>query len=124
MTGVQTCALPIWSGRVYVILTHTGFAEDQLETRLTAWPAPSLLRLEGTWLGRLDAASYFRHVRGRNPYAGLRLADMADAYLYFGPPGELTWRPAPDDIYGGEYGAEVERRRKLIAGLAGLVGKF
>ena len=75
-------------------------------------------------MGRLDAASYFRHVRGRNPYAGLRLADMADAYLYFGPPGELTWRPAPDDIYGGEYGAEVERRRKLIAGLAGLVGKF
>lgn len=112
------------TGRVHVILSHTGFADEQLETRLAAWPPPSLLRLENTWLGRLDAASYFHRVKGRNPYAGVRLETAADAYLYFGPAGELTWRPAPEDIYEGEYGAELDRRRKLFADLAGLVRKF
>ncbi|HWQ57171.1 MAG TPA: hypothetical protein VN442_26020 [Bryobacteraceae bacterium] len=114
------------TGRVWVILAHSGFPDEQLETRLAAWPTPSLLRLENTWLGRVDAASYFHNVKprgGRNPYGGVRLEDAADGYLYLGPPEELTWRPAPDDIYDGEYGAEVERRRGLIAGMAGLVRK-
>lgn len=115
------------SGRVWVILAHGGFPDEQLDTRLAAWPTPSLLRLENTWLGRVDAATYFNSVkpRGRrNPYAGVRLEQAADGYLYLGAPGELTWRPPPDDIYDGEYGEELERRRGLIAGMAGLVRKI
>jgi hypothetical protein len=113
------------SGRVFVVLTHAGFPDEAMEARLAAWPKPSLLRLRDTWLGRIDAAAYFHRVKprgGRNPYAGVRLEDAADAYLYFGPREELTWLPAPDDIYEGEYGAEVDRRRKLIAGVARLAG--
>lgn len=107
----------------YVVLTHAGFADDQLEKRLEAWPVPSLLRLEGSWLGRLDAAAYFHTLKTpRNPYAGIRLEQAADAYLYCGTANQLTFRPAPQDIYEGAYGAEVERRRRLIAGLAALTG--
>jgi hypothetical protein len=57
-----------------------------------------------------------------NPYAGTRLGQAADAYLFLGDRGSLTWKPAPEDIYEGEYGEEYERRRKLVEGLASLVG--
>ena len=112
------------TGRTFVVLTHSRFENDQLEARLAAWPAPSLLRLEGSWLGKLEAAAYFQGAKsllGPNPYARVRLEQAADAYLYLGTPAELSWTPAPEDIYEGAYGAEIERRRKLIAGLAGIV---
>ncbi len=111
------------SESVFVILTHSGFADDMMETRLVSRPVPSLERLEGTWLGRVDTALYFPDMTGaRSPYAGVPLEEAADAYLYCGPRDALVRRPAPDDIYAGEYGAELERRRKLIAGVAKLAG--
>jgi hypothetical protein len=57
-----------------------------------------------------------------NPYAGTRLEQAADAYLFLGDRSALTWKPAPEDIYEGAYGAECERRRQVVAGLASLVG--
>ncbi len=111
------------AGSTFVVLTHAGFLDDQVETRLAAWPVPSLLRLEGTWLGHVDAAAYFHAVKApRNPYAGIRLEEAADAYLFCGPRDELSFRPAPQDIYDGDYGAELDRRRGLIAALAKLAG--
>jgi hypothetical protein len=52
----------------------------------------------------------------------VRLERAADAYLFLGTRGSLNWTPAPEDIYEGEYGEEYTRRRKLVAGLASLVG--
>jgi hypothetical protein len=112
------------AGRTFVALTHAGFADEQLEDRLAALPAPSLLHMQDSWLGRLNAAAYFQSAHnktGPNPYTGVRLQEAADAYLFLAPRAELTWTPAPEDIYQGAYGAEVARRRKLIAGLAGMV---
>lgn len=101
----------------FVILAHPGFVSDELESRLAAFHAPSLLRLKDTWLGRLDAALYFRQVKTPNPYLGTRLEETADAYLHLGARNELLHEGPPEDLYNGAYGDEVRRRRGLIAEL-------
>ena len=116
------------TGTCFIVLTHAGFTDDALETRLAAWPTPSLLRLHDSWLGHVEATAYFQEVQTLagsrpNPYARVRLEEAADAYLFLGTRGQLTRVPPPEDIYDGDYGDEVKRRKKLIAGLAGLVGR-
>jgi hypothetical protein len=103
----------------YVVLAHRGFISDELEGRLSAFPVPSLLRLENTWLGRLDASAYFHEVKakGGNPYMGTRLEEAADACLYLGPRDSLTFETPPEDLYTGEYGEEIKRRRAIMTEL-------
>lgn len=104
-------------GKIFVVLAHHGFLSDELESRLSAFPAPSLLGLENTWLGRLDASVYFHGVKARtggNPYMGTRLEEAADAYLYLGSRDGLVLDTPPADLYSGVYGEEVKRRRELI----------
>ena len=80
---------------MFVIMMH-GFVERDvdLESRLKAWKAPAMARLEGTWLGlrsteplmQTSAERGFPDGTGArakvNAYLGLKLEDLADAYLY------------------------------------------
>lgn len=49
-------------GRTFVILVHTGFAEDQCnaqaEERMAAWQMPSLALVDGSWLARIDCPKF------------------------------------------------------------------
>jgi len=116
---------------VLVIVPHTGFGNSApsskgsngtREDRLTTWPKPSLVLLKATWLGTLGAGDIYPGVIGpdgqlQNPYAGLSAADLADAYLYLGPRGSLTWsQPSPGVLRDEAYLAELNRRARIMFG--------
>jgi hypothetical protein len=111
---------------VFVIQPHDGFGDrtGDLEPQLASWPVPSLANVDGTWLGQLDAALIFRGSirffgpdlsRPPDPFSGLKLQDLVDAYLYLGPAASLraVEIPPPSD---SAYARELERRRQLLGG--------
>lgn len=115
--------------RVFVVLPHRGFVRvaDSLEQRLGTWSAPALARLEGTWLGAVDAQVAFPPGRvisvnidgkiEKDPFEHLQLADLADAYLYLGPSLLLRRSRMPNEVLADStFMAELERRDR-IAGL-------
>ena len=114
-------------GATLVVLPHTGFRERtaELEARMAAWPIPAIASVRGTWLGDLDPHLLFPTPPPlvaedgsrdpRDPFAGLTVDAIADAYLYLGPRATLTAsRPNPA-IYRGDppYLTEVQRRWHL-----------
>jgi hypothetical protein len=125
-------------GAVFVVTPHLGFGNRtaELEPRLASWPRPSLVLLQNTWLGALDTGSVagkneviFKKgenaifKKGKNvpqqPAATPRetYADVADAYLYFGPYGTLTLTQVPTETYRDKaYVDELDRRHRLATG--------
>lgn len=51
-----------YPGRTFVILVHTGFADDQcnaqVEQRMAAWQTPALALVKGSWLETLDCQKF------------------------------------------------------------------
>jgi hypothetical protein len=51
-----------YPGRTFVILVHTGFADDQCnaqaEQRMAAWQTPALALVEGSWLETIDCPKF------------------------------------------------------------------
>ena len=74
-----------------VVVPHLGFglADPDSEARFAGWPTPGIARLDGTWLGRLDACLLEADL-GSQPTAPCAseqtIGDAADAYLYLGYP--------------------------------------
>jgi hypothetical protein len=113
---------------MFIVLPHFGFFErnDELEPRFATWPKPSLALVNGTWLGALDGSVFTRvsmirvtregeRIGPRNPFAGTKLEELADAYLYFGPSDSLTRSVAPPETYQDEAYVEELKRRYVIA---------
>lgn len=95
--------------RPYVILPGSNMVRgyDDLDSRFDALPAPSLIEMQGTWVGKLPAP-------GRGGSAGT-LAETADAYLYLGPRDRLTVvRNRRSDLDGTSYGRELQRRLTIL----------
>jgi hypothetical protein len=119
-------------GASFVVLPHCGFADTPefaaLEASLAAWPVESLARLEGTWLGALDArdvlgadtVAEWGGFTGRDgqPVERVTLEALVDAYLYLGPRATLTVSAPNPAIYRGDlaYLAELQRRWRLLWG--------
>ena len=118
-------------GSVFVIMVHAFVERDaQLETRLKAWKAPAIVRLTGTWLGLRSTEPLLQTSAERgfpdgtvaratvNAYLGLRLQDLADAYLYLGDMESLTASVPPPSFFAAnpEYVRELRRRFRLING--------
>lgn len=119
-------------GSVFVVLPHCGFADTPafaaLEARLAAWPVESLARLEGTWLGAVDArdvlgadtvAEWGGFVgRDGRPVERVTLEELVDAYLYLGPRASLTISAPNPAVFRGDpaYLAELQRRWTLLWG--------
>jgi len=105
-----------YPGRTFVIQTHNGFAAffdlergHQLEARMRSWPTPSIVALKGSWLADLDLPYFIWPFPKR--IAGKAITDLADAYLYLGPGGSLTYERTPDTILNDTaYIAELSRR--------------
>ncbi len=113
---------------MFIVLPHFGFFErnDELEPRFATWPKPSLALVKGTWLGALDGSVFTRvsmirvtregeRIGPRNPFAGTKLEELADAYLYFGPSNSLTRSVAPPETYQDEAYVKELKRRYVIA---------
>jgi hypothetical protein len=116
-------------GSIFVIMVHA-FVERPaaLEQRLAAWRPPTLARLKGTWLGETSTdpvmqVSVERGFPDRtvarakvNPYLGLELADLADAYLYLGAMDSLTASTPSPELFAADpdYVRELRRRYQLV----------
>jgi hypothetical protein len=118
-------------GSVFVIMVHAFVERDgELESRLRAWKGPAMARLEGTWLGLKSTEPLMQTSAERgfpdgtvarakvNAYLGLKLQDLADAYLYLGDMESLTASvPTPAFFAANtDYAAELRRRFRLVSG--------
>jgi len=108
---------------MFIVHPYYGFYErnDELEPRFAKWPKPSLAPVKGTWLGALDGSLVMRVIArspGRdpyNPYAGTKLEELVDAYLYLGPSDSLTTSvPLPETYQDEAYVKELKRRFNVI----------
>jgi len=108
----------------FVICPHDDFGlrNAELEPRLNSWPKPSLAIMKGTWLGELDAGTPLTGKIMRigsdpskpdSPYPGLKMQDLADAYLYLGPVASLKRVVMPVEP-GEAYAREIRRRDEMI----------
>jgi hypothetical protein len=100
----------------YVFMTNNpGSAE--LDRRLASWADPSAAVLRDTWLGAMAADDFAGDtlIRGKpvKPWPGLKLQDMADAYLYLGPAAARHENEGPPES-DAAYVRELERRWKLV----------
>jgi hypothetical protein len=110
---------------MFLVHPYFGFFDrnDELEPRLAKWPKPSLALVKGTWLGALDGSLVMRVTqRGPgidpfNPYAGTKLEELVDAYLYLGPLDSLTTSvPLPETYQDEAYVKELKQRYSIVYG--------
>jgi hypothetical protein len=112
-------------GSTFVIMPHDGFGDRraEFEARFAAWPKPALASLPGTWLGSVSAGTVFagnvRRVGSdpsqvEDPYPGLALQDLADAFLYLGPLSTIARVEYPAPEPGTAYARELELRHRLM----------
>ena len=99
-----------YPGRVFVIWPHTGnWGEiSGIDARLELWPKPSLVLLQGTWLGLTAVGE-----PGNSP----RMQELADALLYVGAVASQTESKPVDAIYADPaYLRELLRRDRIQGG--------
>ena len=104
-------------------MPHLGFGDRtaELEANLAPWPTPSIAPVAGTWLGALDASLAFplRMVgpdgEPMDPFAGVTLRDVVDAYLYLGRLENLSAVvESPFIVRDDAYFQELRRRHDLM----------
>ncbi len=87
-------------------------------TRLSHVPKGSLVRVEGTWLGALEAnvVTNMQNFDGTpfTLYGDALLEDMVDAILYWGPPEAFTYAEPPPRVYQDDVYWEALNRRSLM----------
>ena len=102
--------------RTFVILAGTNAVKgyDNLDHRFDSWPAPSIVLLNGNWVGELPAIPVISGGTEDTDHP-LKLKDAADALLYLGPRDSLIEVGAPrDEVDGTVYGKELLRRMTIL----------
>ena len=114
-------------GTTYLIVPHAGFGfqNSQLEPLVSAWPANSIAPVSGTTLGAVPAGAInFNAMFGpggpqNDPFSGLLLQDILDAYLYLGTRDSLhEWKPYAYIYQDRNYWNELRRRSRIVSGQA------
>jgi len=72
--------------RAFSIWTNTTVELERLQPDIVSWPIPSLTRVRGTRLGRLD----FKYFAGKATDPPTTMEDQFDAVLYLGPVSSIT----------------------------------
>jgi hypothetical protein len=133
-----------YPGRTFVILVHTGFADDacnaRLEERMAGWQAPSLALVEGSWLESIECQKFPAMVLKQRPGSSAGNApannapapaqaqmralpgqagqasplSTADGYLYLGPRESLTMSPVDPVIYLDQEYFAEQSRRREL----------
>ncbi len=100
----------------YVIVSSSS-QNIELDRRLKSWPVPSIAAIHYTWLGLTDASAIAGDAlfRGKpvNPWPGLRIQDLGDAYLDLGPAASMRDEDGPpgSDLI---YMRELNRRSSFL----------
>ena len=102
--------------KTFLILAGTNAVKgyDDLDHRFDSWPMPSIVSLNGNWVGELAAIPV---ITGGTVeiQAPARLKDAADALLYLGPRDSLIAVEAPrEEVDGTPYGKELLRRMTTL----------
>jgi hypothetical protein len=106
-------------GTLFVMILYAGMGPHtaQVEAALSRSPRPGVILLSKSWIGSLPARSAFVLPPVLQVAEGLKLRDIADAYLYLGPEASLTEARPPSAIYQEPaYLRELERRYPLVSG--------
>ncbi|HVO63889.1 MAG TPA: hypothetical protein VMT53_23405 [Terriglobales bacterium] len=102
--------------KTFLILAGTNAVKgyDGLDHRFDSWPAPSIVLLNGNWVGELPAIAVITGgTEGSD--SRLRLKDAADALLYLGPRDSLiSVEAVREEVDGTAYGKELLRRMKIL----------
>jgi hypothetical protein len=111
----------------YVVLSGSnvvGSYEDR-DPRFLQWKWPWMLPVQGTWLAQLPAKPLLLGGNASHAHVDGALAGTADAFLFLGPPDELTeYVPKRSALEGTPYGRETERRLRIIFGEGRKLPKF
>lgn len=100
----------------FVIVAGTNAVKgyDDLDRRFDSWPAPSIVLLNGNWVGELPTLPVVSGGTEKTD-SDVKLKDAADALLYLGPRDSLVEVSAPrDEVDGTSYGKELLRHMKLL----------
>jgi hypothetical protein len=109
------------AGTLFVVMLYAGMGPHtaQVEAALSRSPRPGIILLSNSEIGALPARSAFVLPPVLQVAEGLKLKDIADAYLYLGPAASLTEAWPPRAIYEDpDYVRELERRYPLMAGVS------
>ena len=102
--------------KTFVILAGTNAVKgyDDLDHRFDSWPTPSIVPVNGNWVGELLALPVISGgMEGGD--SRLKLKDAADALLYLGPRDSLiSVEAVRDEVDGTAYGKELLRRMTLL----------
>ena len=92
---------------------------------VSAWPVSSIAPVSGTSLGAVPAGTInFNAMFGpggpqNDPFSGLALQDILDAYLYLGSRDSLhEWKPYAYIYHDRNYWNELNRRSRIVSGQA------
>jgi hypothetical protein len=117
-----------------LVISDLGDFDTNLSARsnnpFATWPVPSLVPTKGTWLGALDLDHFYPptiwtdkdcNVHNEFPKNEQKpMADLVDAFLYFGPQDLRLKEQMPADIaLDSDYMTELLRRMALM-GLPGV----
>ena len=107
-------------GTVFAVMLYAGMGPHtaRVEAALSRGPRPGIVPLSRSWIGSLPARSAFVLPPVLQVRAGLKLRDIADAYLYLGPLASLTRAWPPTTIsQESAYVRELERRYPIVFGV-------
>ncbi len=102
--------------KTFLILAGTNAVKgyDDLDRRFDSWPAPSIVLVNGNWVGELLAIPVISGGTEGIDYR-LKLKDAADALLYLGPRDSLIAVDAVrKEVDGTPYGKELLRRMTIL----------
>jgi hypothetical protein len=115
--------------KLFTIMAYDGFGDpgviEEFDRKLMSWPVPSIVRLNDSWVGSIDAATLLsvgvkKVVNGKisdevvRVAEGVPLRDLADAFLYLGPRKSMTRSMPPESFFADtEYLKELSRRMMI-----------
>jgi hypothetical protein len=99
----------------FVVVSGYG-ANADVDRRTATWPVPSIALIHDTWLGTMDAGAFAGDIlfagKPVNPWPGLHLQDLGDAFLYDGPAASVHAEEGPPES-DAAYMRELERRGRF-----------
>jgi hypothetical protein len=95
--------------RAFSTWTNTTVELERMQPDIASWPIPSLTRVRGTRLGRLD----FKYFAGMATDPPTKMEDQFDAVLYLGPVSSIT-----QSLLSPSLCADAEYRKMRLARMA------
>lgn len=97
--------------KAFNVWTNTTVEMERMQRDIASWPVPSLAKVRGTRLGRLD----FKYFSGIETDPRTKMEDQFDAVLYLGPPSSITQSELPASLCADAEYMKMRAARLFIA---------